>query len=193
MPRKGVDRLLRAWERLEPCPGKELLLVVGPASEAEGLRPQYLEHVRELRARAGEPALAGTVRFTGRSDEVEDWLAASDVFAFLSRHEGLGTVTAEAMCCGLPCVISPLDGIGHELIDDGRTGYVVEDCDDPERVAAQLRELLADPARRAAVGAAALESARSRFSMEARAAQLADAYRSLAARPRCGRGRHARR
>lgn len=181
MPRKGMDRLLRAWARLEPRPGRELLVVVGPASEAEGLRPWHLEHARALQVQAGQPGLAGTVRLAGRSDAVEDHLAAADVFAFLSRREGFGTVTAEAMCCGLPCVISPLDGIGHELIDHGATGYVVEDCDDADQVAARLRELLADPGRRTAMGAAALESARARFSMETRARELADAYRMLAA------------
>ncbi len=38
------------------------------------------------------PALAGRVTFAGRVDAVEDWLRASDVFAFPSMFEALGIV-----------------------------------------------------------------------------------------------------
>jgi glycosyltransferase involved in cell wall biosynthesis len=182
LPRKGMDRLLRGWARLGPSPEKDLLLLVGPANEGEGLRPQYLPHVRELEALAGAPDLAGTVRFVGRVDDVERWMAAADVFALLSRREGFGTVTAEAMACGLPCVVSPLDGIAREIVDEGRTGFVIDDPDDPEALAARLRPLLSDLGLRSTLGAAARESACARFSMAVRAKRLAEIYRMLAAR-----------
>jgi glycosyltransferase involved in cell wall biosynthesis len=182
LPRKGMDRLMRAWERLAPSPEKDLLLLVGPSTESEGLRPQYLPHVRELETLAGAPGLAGTVRLVGRVDDVERWMGAADVFALLSRREGFGTVTAEAMACGLPCVISPLDGIGREIVDEGRTGFVIDDPDDPDAVAARLRLLLSDGELRRRLGTAARESASARFSMEVRAERLAEIYRTLAAR-----------
>ncbi len=182
LPRKGMDRLLRAWARLGPSPEKDLLLLVGPATEGEGLRPQYLPHVRELEALARAPELAGTVRFVGRVDDVERWMAAADVFALLSRREGFGTVTAEAMACGLPCVVSPLDGIAREIVDEGRTGFVIDDPDAPEAVAARLRSLLSDVELCSTLGAAARESACARFSMDVRAERLAGIYRTLVAR-----------
>jgi glycosyltransferase involved in cell wall biosynthesis len=138
--------------------------------------------VRELEALAGAPALAGTVRFVGRVDDPERWMAASDVFALLSRREGFGTVTAEAMACGLPCVVSPLDGIAREIVDEGRTGFVVDEPDEPDAVAAPLRSLLSDAHRRSTLGAAARESACARFSMDVRAERLAGIYRTLAQR-----------
>jgi glycosyltransferase involved in cell wall biosynthesis len=182
LPRKGMDRVLHAWKRLGPSPEKDLLLLVGPATEGEGLRSQYLSHVRELEALAAAPPLAGTVRLVGRVDDVERWMAAADVFALLSRREGFGTVTAEAMACGLPCVVSPLDGIGREIVDEGRTGFVIDDPDDPDAVAARLRPLLSDGELRRRLGTAARESACARFSMEVRAERLAEIYRTLAAR-----------
>lgn len=179
LPRKGMDRLLRGWQRMGPEPGRDLLLLAGPATEAEGLRPRFLPHVRELRALAEQPGLAGTVRFTGRADDIERWVAASDVFALLSRKEGFGTVTAEAMACGLPCIVSPLDGIGREITEDGRVGWVVDDPDDADAVARMLKTLLDQPDLRRRIGEAACRSARERFSMTTRAARLAEIYRRL--------------
>lgn len=182
MPRKGFDRLLAAWARLRPEPGRDLLWIVGPRAEAEGLRPQYLAHVEALARQAADAGLEGCVRFAGRLDEVHDAMAAADVFAFLSRREGFGTVTVEAMACGLPVLVSPLDGIAREILADGREGLVADAPDDPEAVAAALRELLDDPGRRARLGAAAREAACARFSMRARAEALAGIYRELAGR-----------
>lgn len=183
LPRKGMDRLLEAWARLAPKAGRDLLLVVGPACEEEGLRPQFLAHARSLRERATRSDLAGTVRFTGRAEHVEQWMGAADVFAFLSRREGFGTVTAEALCSGLPCVISPLDGIGREIVDEGETGFVIEAPDDPDAVAARLGELLADPDLRLRMGRAAVERGRERFSMQGRAERLVELYQGLAHKP----------
>lgn len=180
LPRKGMDRLLRAWARCAPERGRDLLVLVGPATEQEGLRPWYLPHVRELEALAASPALAGTVRLVGRVDDPERWLAASDVFALLSRSEGFGIVIAEAMGCGLPCLVSPLEGIGREIVSEGQTGFVIDEPDDPEAVAARLRPLLADAEVRRKLGAEAARDAHARFSLAARAAKLERAYRELA-------------
>jgi glycosyltransferase involved in cell wall biosynthesis len=182
MPRKGMDRLLAAWARLAPRSGKDLLLVVGPTCEAEGLRPRFLEHAAGLRARAEAAPLRGTVRFPGRVADGERWLAAADAFAFLSRQEGFGIVIAEAMACGLPCVVSPMDGIGAEIVDEGETGYVVERPDDAEAVARRLAALLGDAALRAALGVRARRVAVERFSMQARADRLVALYRELVGR-----------
>ncbi len=179
MARKGMDRLARAWARTGPRPGRDLLLLVGPASVAEGLRAEHLPHVRELEALAARPELAGTIRITGRSDDVERWLAASDVFALLSRREGFGTVTAEAMACGLPCLVSSLDGIGREIVDEGRTGHVFDEPVDEAAVAEHLRALLDDPGRLRALGAEAARTARERYSIAARAGTLRGIYDEL--------------
>jgi glycosyltransferase involved in cell wall biosynthesis len=187
LARKGMDRLVRAWARSEPRRGRDLLLLVGPASEREGLRPEHLPHVRELEAMASSSELQGTVRMVGRVDAVEDYMAAADVFALLSRQEGFGIVIAEALASGLPCLVSPLDGIGSEIIQDDVTGFVIDDPDDAEAVAGRLHLLLSQPEMRSRFGAAAVRSARERFSMGDRARQLAELYRSLMAQ-RTARG-----
>lgn len=187
IPRKGMDRVLAAWEASGPRPGRDLLLIVGPTEPNEGIPPALRGHVEELRSRAESPVLAGTVRFTGGVDDVHRWLAASDLFVFLSRQEGMGYVIVEAMACGLPCIVSPLDGIGRELVDEGVTGHVTPDPDDARVVGARLRAWLDDPGRLAELGAAARRTAEERFSMQARAEALASLYRSLVAGSAQGR------
>lgn len=179
LPRKGMDRLIAAWARLSPRAGRHLLLIVGPATEREGLRPQYLPHVRALHEQVASLGVTDTVRFVGRADDVERWMGVSDLFVFLSHREGLGTVTAEAMATGLPCVVAPMDGIGREVVAEGRTGLVVDEADDPEVVAAAMRSLFADPAKLRRMGAAGRIAAQTRFSMRSRAKRLAELYREL--------------
>jgi len=179
--RKGVDRLLRAWERVRPVAGRDLLVIVGPASLEQGLLPEDLEYAARQLAASRGPALSGTVRWAGAVENVQDYLGAADLFLFLSRREGLGTVIIEASACGLPCVVSPLDGIAAEMVESGTTGVILDDPDDAGAVADCVTGLLDDPVRRSALGAAARRAVERRFSFEARADALAAIYRDLAA------------
>jgi UDP-glucose:(heptosyl)LPS alpha-1,3-glucosyltransferase len=174
--RKGIDRMLDAWEAMGPRPGRDLFLIVGPATAQEGLLPPMASFADEMRRRAERPPLRGTVRFTGRSGRIEDELAISDLFLFLSRREGFGTVIIEAMASGLPVVLSPLDGIGREIVSEGETGHVVADPDDAAAVGDLVRALLDDPERRRRLGDAARRDAGRRFAFSTRVDRLLAIY-----------------
>jgi D-inositol-3-phosphate glycosyltransferase len=73
-------------------------------------------------------------------------------------------VSAEAAAAGRPAVISAVGGMA-EVVLDGVTGLHVPPAD-PGALAAAVGSLLDDPARMAAMGAAALEHA-GRFSPSA--------------------------
>jgi glycosyltransferase involved in cell wall biosynthesis len=83
---------------------------------------------------------------------VERYVLA-DLFALLSRHEPWGVAVNEAAACGLPLVLSDRVGAAFDLLEDGRNGARVP-VDDPGDAAEAIRALAADPARRAAAGAA---------------------------------------
>ena len=121
------------------------------------------------------------MRLVGRTPAPQRWARAADVFAFLSRREGLGYVIIESMGCGIPAVVSPLDGIGHELVQHGRTGFVVDEPDDAAAVGARLRSLLDDAELRRRLGAEARHDVVARFSMQARARQLVGIYEGMRA------------
>ena len=112
---------------------------------------------------------------------MQEYIGAADVFLLLSRQEGLPIVSVEALAAGLPCVVSPLDGI-DEIVLEGKTGFIVRDPDDPHAVAAVVTRLLDRPQERAALSARARAIALTRFSFDARADALASLYRQLASR-----------
>jgi len=75
-----------------------------------------------------------------------------DVFCLPSFQEGLPVVLMEAMSTELPVVTTRIAGV-TELVRDGQTGHVIP-AGRADLLAQALREVAADPARRATQGAA---------------------------------------
>jgi len=164
---KGLETLLGAFERVAAAePGAHLLLVGSGSGQALSIED-------ELRGRVQASGLRPRVTFAGRVDAVEDWLRASDVFAFPSLVEALGISLIEAAACGLPCVGSRTGGI-VDVIEEGRTGLLVPPGD-AEALASALRALLSDPGARAAMGEAGRHLGVRRFDVE----DSLERYRSL--------------
>src|SRR6185503_4719271 len=96
--------------------------------------------------------LAGRVVFAGFRRDVAACLAAADVVAMPSLHEGLGVAALEAMAASRPVVASRVGGLA-EVVVDGDTGVLVPPSD-PPALAAGLTRLARDPGLRARYGAA---------------------------------------
>jgi glycosyltransferase involved in cell wall biosynthesis len=120
------------------------------------------------------------VVFTGRLDDVAPALRASDVFVFPSLFEALGISLIEAAACGLPAVASRTGGI-VDVLGDGRAGLLVAPGD-AGALAAALRALLRDPARRAALAAGARATACERFDLRDSLERYRFLFLELAAR-----------
>ena len=75
--------------------------------------------------------LEDKVIFTGKRNDIAEFLAISDVMFHLSEKEAFGLVLLEAMACGVPCVATNVGGI-PEVIEDGVNGFLVP-CGDIER------------------------------------------------------------
>ncbi|CAO5240939.1 glycosyltransferase family 4 protein [Frankia sp. AgKG'84/4] len=150
VPRKGQDMLVRALPMLRRRVPEAALLLVGGGP-----------HRAKLERLAREVGVADHVRFTGSVPwaELPAHYAAGDVFAMPCRSrlgglevEGLGIVYLEASAAGLP-VVAGRSGGAPDAVLDGRTGRVVEGTD-LDQVRAAVGDLLADPGRAAAMGAA---------------------------------------
>ncbi len=135
---------------------------------------------RRLEQRAATAGLGDRVRFLGRvPDAVLPALyAAADVFAMPCRDrwggleaEGYGIVFVEAAAAGVP-VVAGRSGGSAEAVVDGVTGLVV-DGRSVGAVGAALRDLLADEARRVAMGVAARRRAEESLSYDRLVAHLA--------------------
>jgi glycosyltransferase involved in cell wall biosynthesis len=105
---KGLDLLLAAFARIAHARRDLWLVLVGP--DHEGYEDQVRTMVRQL-------DLERRVLFTGMLTG-ERQLAAfvdADLFVLPSYFENFGTVTIEALACGLPVVISDQVNIHREL------------------------------------------------------------------------------
>jgi N-acetyl-alpha-D-glucosaminyl L-malate synthase BshA len=125
--------------------------------------------------------LADDVEFVGEQQDLVPWLSTADVFLLPSSQESFGLAALEAMACGVPVIASRVGGL-PEVIQDGRTGLV---CDpfDARGMADSAVDLLTHAPRREAIGRAAAEDVRSRFSADAVVPRYESIYEEVLARP----------
>jgi glycosyltransferase involved in cell wall biosynthesis len=147
-----------------------------------------------LAALADAAGVAERVHFRGWvDDEARDALYAEcDVFVLPSTREGFGIVFLEAWQHGVPVIASNRDA-AREVVSDGADGFCVDPA--PAAIAGAVCALLADPPRRAAMGArgrAKVERAfghdRFRETLGALLAECGGAGGSAAVGPGAGRG-----
>jgi len=176
MVRKGVDVLLEAWRRVAEQDSEAVLVIVGPDTFDE-VQSHLVKFADEAKTLVRE-TLEGRVIFTGMTDKVEDYLKASDMFVFPSRAEGMPASPLEALSCGLPCVLAPMEGIAEQVIEDGKSGIIVPQ-DDVGALAEALLGLLRDPERAAELGRNARERALKFFSVDKAAEHLIAYYEEM--------------
>jgi phosphatidyl-myo-inositol dimannoside synthase len=168
VPRKGQDTVLRALPRLLADVPDAVYRIVGNGPE-----------LPRLQALAQELRLDRHVEFYGQVSDSERarLLDECKVFVLATRatptdFEGLGIAVLEAMQQGKPVVVTRAGGV-PELVEDGRTGIVVEP-DDSEALAAALSGLLRDPGRAAMLGANARLAVTEKYDWNLIAGRYAD-------------------
>ena len=133
-----------------------------------------------VRARlASEPALRSRVRYVGPVAEEEKaaLLGQTDVFVLPSTSDTSSVALLEAMACGT-AVIAPSVGGAAEVVQEGRTGRIV-DPEVPQRLGGAIAELARDGADRRRIGDEAETWVRENRSLEAMARRFISVYRCL--------------
>jgi len=111
---KGINELLTAFKSISVTRKVKLLLVGMLEKDLDPLKPESLAIIRN------NPDVISL----GYQDDVRVSLLASDIFVFPSYREGFPNVVMQAMCMGVPCIVSDINGC-NELVENGRTGLVV--------------------------------------------------------------------
>ena len=163
---KGVDVLVDAWESVCAArPGVDLrLLMLGTGVDSVWLHE-----------RLGRAAVRG---ISWRDEYFQDrallrlHLAAGDVFAFPSRHEGFAVAPLEAMACGLPLVAADAPGIPDLLSAGEDSGGIMVPRGEVGPFAAALGRALDDAEWTTAIGARARQRVAERCAPESVGRQL---------------------
>jgi sugar transferase (PEP-CTERM/EpsH1 system associated) len=156
---KRHDLLIRAFRQVHARLADARLLLVGDGP--------WMGRLRELVAGLG---LTDRVHFAGYQPQPAPCLQAMDVFALTSQSEGMPLVVLEAWAAGVPVVATRVGGL-PELIDDGRTGILI-DFGDEDAVAQAVCRLIGDPVLAGCLGEAGRDRVESRFSFR----RMADEY-----------------
>lgn len=163
--KKGLDRLIRAWQWVPDVP----LVIAG--NDEENYQPRLVELARSL-------GIADRVLFVGPAGDTDKWALyeRAQLFVLASYSENFGNVVAEAMSMGCPVVITPEVGIAPLVTSTG-AGVVCDGA--PENFARAINELLRDPDRRREMGRRGKEGAHAKLSWNGVAAEAEELYRYM--------------
>lgn len=172
--------------RLSPVKNQALLIeAMGPLL-SPSLRLVLVgegEHRRVIEAAVARTPHPQYVHLLGQRLDVPRLLPSFDVFALSSDSEGLPMVLPEAMASGLPVVSTAVGGVA-EVVEDGRTGYLVP-VGDVALLRQRLSELSREPERAAAFGRRGRQRALERYG----ASGMVRSYMDLYAQVIAGRAR----
>jgi glycosyltransferase involved in cell wall biosynthesis len=134
--RKGFDTLFDAWARL--CGRSDWnadLAVIGRGAELPAWQ-----------ARADAQGLGKRIHFLGFRTDVPDLLRAANLLVSPTRYEAYGLGVHEALCCGLPAVVSASAGVAEQYAA-GCHELLLPDPDDAADLAQRIETALRDDER----------------------------------------------
>jgi glycosyltransferase involved in cell wall biosynthesis len=177
------DVLVLVPGALERRKGHAVLLEAAARVRSGGVSVRYVfcGEGREaaVLARAAE-SVAGKVRFVGFRRDMPACLAAADIVALPSLHEGLGVAALEAMASARPVLASRVGGLAETVVA-GETGLLVPPGD-AGALAAALQRLVEDAELRVRLGAAGRARVLARYT----SARMAEGTLACYGEPACG-------
>jgi glycosyltransferase involved in cell wall biosynthesis len=126
--RKGFDTLFSAWQRL--CASSDWsakLVVIGTGAELPAWK-----------TRAAAAGLASRIDFIGFCKDLPAVMAASDALVSPTRYEGYGLAIQEAVCCGLPAIVSKAAHV-TERFGAGLEPLILPDAENVDDLADRIR------------------------------------------------------
>ncbi len=166
IPLKGVDLIIKAFEKLCRNNDDAVLLIVGDGDEKE-----------KLIKLASELGISDKVMFMGYRLDVYDFMNIFDSFITASEIEGLPMVILEAMAMGKLVMSTPVGGI-PEVIKDGVTGLLYKDRNERE-ICKSMEYALANRDMALKIGSQAREFLEANRSLSSYVEKLQDIYGNI--------------
>jgi glycosyltransferase involved in cell wall biosynthesis len=170
---KGCEHLVKAMPQILSHVPDAKLLIVGPGTEKE--KQMLLSLVRELK-------IEGNVEFLGKIPNVSSYYQKANVIVLPSiTFENCSLVILESLASGRPVIASALGGT-PELIEDGKTGFLLEPRN-PYQISEKVVRVLLDDDLAKKMGKAAREKAEKELSMRAHIEKLESVYQQIISNP----------
>ena len=176
IPRKGIDFLLKVWIPLARQFPELHLVFVGPNFNKND--PESRSFQKKLEGLIAESGARDRVHFTGRVQNVEEYLQAADLFVFASEREGMANVVLEAMASQLPIVMTPHIGLPPDFGQPDDQYLLVERSLAP--FVSAITNLLENDERRNKLAQSGREWVEKTMDIESILDRYADLYHGLA-------------
>jgi glycosyltransferase involved in cell wall biosynthesis len=169
LPLKRWDRVLRAAHELKRRGLACLICIAGLGPLKQSLEQQALAL-----------GLSDRVKFFGYVLNIPALVSESAFFVHTSDREGCPNAVLEAMACGRAVVATDAGDVPL-LVEDGRTGFIVQRGDDSALVE-RMAQLIRDRDLCRAMGEAARAKAEREFGLDRLVAETFAAYRAAGAK-----------
>ena len=169
--KKGLDRVLDAFERIAKVYSDTLLIVAGNGE------PRYVETIRK---QVHSKRLTDSVLFTGLLQGELKWgaFAASEQFLLPSRQENFALVVAEAMHMGVPVILTNKVN-SWPYVDKAQAGIVLDETDILDRLVKAISLLLDSPVLGREMGQRGQSLARQELTWNNSATVMVDCYNEI--------------
>jgi glycosyltransferase involved in cell wall biosynthesis len=180
--RKGVDWLVDAWQKVQKVNSEACLILVGQNKFDN-------RDINQIQLNAFVSGIADVIYqnglnivMVGGQSNVEAYLKCADVFVLPSRKEGFGNVILEAMSCGLPAIVTYMDGVSKETVTHGENGYIAHGVDD---IGKYILKLLVDKNLAKKLGQDGRKKALEKFSLDQIAERYLAVYQNIVSKKMC--------
>ena len=167
-PDRGYDVILKAFKQIKERMGQVKLIIVGRSSQME----------KSIKQPLLELGLKDNVILAGyRVDDYFSMIALFDLFVMMrAGSDGSARALREVMAMGKPAIVSDM-GMLPELVEDGKTGYVVKL--EEYGLAEKMEAILTDKQRRITFGINAHKAAREQWNYGQQAKKMEEFYLKL--------------
>jgi glycosyltransferase involved in cell wall biosynthesis len=128
---------------------------------------------RFLRLIASSP-LKNNIHILGYREDIYEVIAACDIYIQPSLNESLSRSVMEAMCLGVPCVVSDAGGL-VELVEHEKSGLIVE-RGNPRALAQAIEKMAGDAGMRKAFAEEAVKRMQQIFPLDNMVANTLNLY-----------------
>ena len=173
---KGTDLLLNAWKRhvASTFPDTGIVFVGSTKPAHYEVDPALVKDIQQM----AEPYIGERIFFIERTHEIENLYQTADFFVLPSLREGMPNALLEAMSCGLPVIVSRLEGVMDWVVTDDMNGLIVEP-ENLDDLGKAISQVLKDDNLAESLGLEARKTILEKFTVENIAMKYLELYSEL--------------